>query len=48
MDVSIFWDWMDFGLVLKVYKQNNLGRYYFAIDIQIAWLNIWIQCWQKH
>jgi hypothetical protein len=45
---NIFWDWRDFGLVLKVYKQNNIGRYYFAIDIQIAWFNLWLQCWKKN
>jgi len=45
---TIFWDWLDFGLVLKVYKQNNIGRYYFAIDIQIAWFNLWLQCWKKN
>lgn len=45
---TIFWDWLDFGLVLKVYKQNNIGRYHFAIDIQIAWLNLWLQCWKKN
>lgn len=44
----IFWDWLDFGLVLKVYKQNNISRYHFAIDIQIAWLNLWLQCWKKN
>jgi len=45
---TIFWDWLDFGLVLKVYKQNNIGRYHFVIDIQIAWLNLWLQCWKKN
>jgi hypothetical protein len=44
---TIFWDWLDFGLVLKVYKQNNIGNYHFAIDIQIGWLNLWLQCWQE-
>ena len=29
----IFWDWLDFGLVLKVYKQNNIGRYHFRETI---------------
>lgn len=45
---TIFWDWLDFGLVLKVFKQNNIGRYHFAIDIQIAWFNLWLQCWKKN
>ncbi len=44
----LIWDWYDFGLMLKISKQNNIGSYHFAIDIQIAWLNLWIQCWQKN
>jgi len=44
----LIWDWYDFGLVLKISKQNNFGNYRFAIDLQIAWLNLWVQCWQKH
>ena len=45
---NVFWDWLDFGFVLKVYAQNNIGNYHFAIDIQIAWLNLWVQCWKKN
>ena len=45
--INIFWDWWDFGLVLKFNKQNNIGSYYFSLDIQILWLNFWIQCWGK-
>jgi len=43
----LMWDWYDFGIVLKISKQNNIGNYHFAIDIQIAWLNLWVQCWKK-
>tara|TARA_B110000116_G_scaffold262546_1_gene267960 strand:- start:1218 stop:1370 length:153 start_codon:yes stop_codon:yes gene_type:complete len=46
--VNIIWDWYDFGLMLKINKQNNIGKYHFAIDIQIGWLNLWVECWQKH
>ena len=45
---KVFWDWLDFGLMLKISKQNNIGNYYFAIDIQIAWFNLWLQCWKKN
>jgi hypothetical protein len=45
---TIFWDWLDFGLVLKISKQNNIGNYHFAIDIQIGWFNLWLQCWKKN
>jgi len=44
----IIWDWLDFGFVLKVNKQNNIGKYHFAIDIQVLWLNLWIECWLKN
>lgn len=44
----LIWDWLDFGLMLKVSKQNNISKYHFAIDIQIAWLNVWVQCWRKY
>ena len=44
----LFWDWYDFGIMLKIDKQNNIGNYHFSIDIQIGWINLWVQCWQKH
>jgi len=44
----LIWDWLDFGLMLKVSRQNNISKYHFAIDIQIAWLNVWVQCWRKY
>jgi hypothetical protein len=45
--LHLMWSWLDFGIMLRVYNQNNISGYRFAIDIQIAWLNIWIQCWKK-
>ena len=48
IEPTIFWDWFDFGLVFKVYKQNNIARYRFAVDMLIAWLNLWLQCWKKN
>jgi len=44
----VLWDWFDFGFMLKVNKQNNIGKYHFAIDIQLLWLNLWIECWLKN
>ena len=44
---SVFWDWFDFGFMLKINKQNNISDYHFAIDIQVLWFNLWIQCWKK-
>ena len=48
MKTHLIWDWYDFGLMMKISKQNNIGNYYLAIDIQIAWLNLWVQCWKKN
>jgi hypothetical protein len=44
---SVFWDWLDFGITLKINTQIKSSSYYFAVDFQIAWLNIWVQCWKK-
>ena len=41
------WDWFDFGLMLRIYKNMKHVNYYMSIDIQIAWLNLWIQVAQK-
>lgn len=43
----ILCDWFDFGLMLKIYKTTKNSDYYFAIDIQIAWFNLFLQCWKK-
>lgn len=37
---SVFWDWLDFGITLKINTQIKSSSYYFAVDFQIAWLNI--------
>lgn len=42
----ILWEWTDFGFVLRIY-QMEVSQYHFAIDIQVGWLNLWIQCWRK-
>lgn len=44
---TIFWDWFDFGLMIRIYKQNYISNYHFAIDLQIAWFNLWLECWMK-
>ena len=45
--LHLMWHWLDFGIMLRVYSQNNISNYRFAVDIQVAWLNIWLQCWKK-
>ena len=44
---NLLWDWLDFGFMLRINKQNNISEYHFAIDIQVFWLNLWIECWLK-
>jgi hypothetical protein len=47
MKTSVFWDWYDFGIVLKINVLNGRGDYGFAVDIQFAWLNLWIMFYKK-
>jgi hypothetical protein len=47
MKVNLLWDWTDFGIMLKVFKNSKHGDYYMSIDIQFAWLNIWIETFKK-
>jgi hypothetical protein len=46
-NVNILWDWTDFGIVLKLFKNSSWSDYYGSIDIQVLWLNIWIEVWKK-
>jgi len=48
MKTLVLWDWYDFGVCLKINKQNEVASYKFAIDFQIGWFNLWIQFWKKH
>jgi hypothetical protein len=48
MKTLVLWDWFDFGIVLKFNKLNRLGDYKFAVDIQIAWFNLWVQFWRTN
>jgi hypothetical protein len=45
--IQLFWDWTDFGFVLKIYTQNEFSDYKIAIDIQILWFELWIQLFKK-
>jgi hypothetical protein len=40
------WEWDDFGIMFRIYKNTGMGHCFMSIDIQIAWLNIWIQCFK--
>ena len=45
--VTVLWDWYDFGIVFKVYRNSKHANYYISIDIQIAWLDLWLQFIRK-
>jgi hypothetical protein len=47
MKPAILWDWYDFGLVLKISKNIGYSEYYFSVDIQIGWFNLWTQFVKK-
>ena len=44
----IFWEWTDMAFCFRIYKLTNLSEYHVGVDIQIIWLNIWIQCLKKN
>ena len=45
--ILIQWDWLDFGLCFRAYKQINTARYYIGIDVQLLWLDLYIQLFRK-
>lgn len=47
MYVHIFWEWDDFGIMLRVFKNTKSSKYLLSLDIQVAWLNVWIQVIKK-
>ena len=47
-DPYIMWDWNDFGVMFRVYRNSEYSDYYISIDIQIAWCNLWVKCFKKN
>ena len=45
--IIILLDFTDFGIMFRIYKNSNLVDYHISIDIQIAFVNIWIQLLKK-
>lgn len=43
----VIWEWDDFGIMLRVFRNSEMMDYYMSIDIQIAWCNLWIQFFKK-
>ena len=48
MKIKILWQWTDIALCVKIYKQSDFSDYNVGIDIQILFLNLWIQCFRKN
>jgi len=44
---SIIWEWDDFGIMFRIFRNAGVGDYHISIDIQIAWCNLWLQCFKK-
>ena len=44
---AILWEWTDIALCFRVYQQTKFSDYHIGIDIQVLWLNIWVQCFKK-
>lgn len=47
INTTLLWSWTDVAVCLRIYKQSEFTDYYVGIDIQLLWLNIWIQCFKK-
>jgi hypothetical protein len=47
MKTNFLWDWYDFGIMLRIFKNSNVADYYVSIDMQLLWLNIWITIFKK-
>jgi len=47
MKIHKYFDFSDFGFSFRIYKTNTFCNYNFIIDIQIIFLNIWIETFKK-
>jgi hypothetical protein len=47
MKTMIFWDWLDIGICLQVYKQTDFADKWVGVNIQILWLTIYVQILDK-
>ena len=46
-DFDLLNDWFDFGFMFRIYKNSKFANYYFSVDIQIMWLNLWMRFIRK-
>jgi len=47
MKFEVEWDWFDFGIMFIIFRPDPAAEYNMIIDIQFAWLNIWVKCFFK-
>ena len=48
MRIIFLWDCFDFGVMFRIFKNTKHVEHHISIDIQIAWLNMWIQILKKN
>ncbi len=44
---SVVWEWTDIALCFRIYQQSEFSDHHIGIDIQVLWLNVWIECFRK-
>jgi hypothetical protein len=44
---NIWWDWTDFGIVLRVFKNASHSDFELSLDVQIGFLEIWTRFWRR-
>lgn len=47
VDFNFFFDWFDFGIMLRFYKPTKTSKYHLCVDFQLLWFNIWLQLFKK-
>lgn len=48
LKMTILWEWTDIALCFRIYQQAKFSDYLIGVEMQILWLNIYLQCFQKH
>ena len=47
MKTNICWEWDEFGIGVMVFKNSEILNYKLSIDIQIGFLDIYIQLFKR-
>ena len=48
MKIHFLFDWWDFALMFRIYKNANHSNYHLTLDIQVLWFNVWITLFKKY